>query len=92
VASTAVDLPAADDSAIAADDDVGGAAQVASAVQAPVDAGMEPMMETGTSASIVEQAGQATPMVAVQARGATWSERLDRWFFSDLASLWTRAS
>ena len=47
VASTAVDLPAADTSAIAADDDVGVTAQVACAVEAPVDAGMEPRMETG---------------------------------------------
>jgi len=26
--------------------------------------------------------------VAAQARGATWSERFDRWFFGELASPW----
>ena len=70
-------------SATAADDDVGVTAQVAIAAEAPVDAGTEPMTESGTSASVAEQ---AAPMVVARARGASWSERFDRWFFGELAS------
>ena len=84
-ATTAAVSPAVDASATTADDDVGVTAQVGSVVAAPADAGTEPMTETGTSASVAEQ---AAPVVAVQASEATWSERFDRWFFGELASLW----
>ena len=75
-------------SATTADDDVGVTAQVGSVLAAPVEAGTEPMTEMGTSASVAEQTEQAAPVVEAQARGATWSERFDRWFFGELASLW----
>jgi hypothetical protein len=63
-------------------------AQVASEAAASVDAGTEPMTEMGTSARVAEQTEQTAPVVAAQARGAIWSERFDRWFFGELASLW----
>ena len=87
-ATTAAVSPAAGASATATDDSAGVTAQVASEAAAPVDAGMKPMTEMGTSASVAEQTEQAGPVVAVQARVATWSERFDRWFFAELASLW----
>jgi len=88
VASIAAASLAAGAGAIAADDDVGVTAQVGSAVEAPVDAETDPMTGTGTPASLAEQAKQTAPAVEAQARGATWSERFDRWFFGELASLW----
>jgi hypothetical protein len=87
-ATTAAVSPAVGASATTADDDVAVTAQVASAVEAAEDAGTEPMTETGTSASVAEQTEQAAPLAVAQARGATWSERFDRWFFGELASLW----
>ena len=76
-------------SATAADDHVGVmTAQVESAVEAPVEEGTEPTTQAGTPASAADQAEQATPVVEAQSRGATWSERFDRWFFGELASLW----
>ena len=86
--TTAAVSPAVVASTTAADDDVGVTAQVGSAVEAPVDAETEPITGTGTPASVAEQNEQAAPVVAAQARGATWSERFDRWFFGELASLW----
>jgi hypothetical protein len=83
-ATTAAVSPAAGASATATDDGAGVTAQVASEAAAPVDAGTEPMTETRTSASVAEQ---AAPAVVVQAHGATWSERFDRWFFGELATL-----
>jgi hypothetical protein len=88
VVSTAAAPPVAGASATAADDDVGVTAQVGSVVAAPVDAETQPMTEMGTSASVAEQTEQAAPVVEAQARGATWTERFDRWFFCELASLW----
>jgi hypothetical protein len=89
VASTAATVsPVVGASATTADDDVGVTAQVASAVEAAEDAGTEPMTESGISASVAKQAEQTAPVVEAQARGATWSERFDRWFFGELASLW----
>jgi hypothetical protein len=88
VASTAAAPPVAGASATAADDDVGGTAQIGNVVEAPVDAEAEPMTGTGTPASVAEQTEQTAPVVEAQARGATWSERFDRWLFAELASLW----
>jgi hypothetical protein len=87
--TTAAVSPAVDASAAAADDHVGvTTAQLANAVEAAEDAGTEPMTESGISASVGEKAEQTEPVVEVQARGATWSEQFDRWFFGELASLW----
>ena len=80
--------PAVGANATAADDDVDVTAQVANAVEAAEDAGTEPMTGSGISASVAEQTGQTAPVVASQAREVTWSERFDRWFFGELASLW----
>lgn len=41
---------------------------------------------TGVTAQVASEA--AAPVAVAQARGATWSERFDRWFFGELASLW----
>jgi hypothetical protein len=88
--TTAAVSPAAGASATAADDHVGVmTAQVESAVITPVEAGTEPMTEAGTPASAPEQTEQAAPVVEAHARGATWSTRFDRWFFGELASLWS---
>jgi hypothetical protein len=87
--TTAAVSPAVDASAAAADDRVGvTTAPLANAVEVAEDAGTEPMTESGRSASVAEQAEQAAPVVGAQAGGATWSERFDRWFFGELASLW----
>jgi len=86
-ATLAAVSPAAGARATATDDGAGVTAQVASAVEAPVDAETEPMTEMGTSASVAEQTEQTAPVVEAQARGATWSERFDRWFFGEIASL-----
>jgi len=89
VASTTAAVSAVVGASAAADDDSAGvAAQVGSVVGVPADAETEPMTEMGISASVAEQAAQTAPVVASHARGATWSERFDRWFFGELASLW----
>ena len=83
--TTAAVPPGAGASTTAADDGAGVTAPAGSTVAAPLDVKTEPMTKVVTSRSVAEQ---TAPVVVAQACGATWSERFDRWFLGELASLW----